>query len=310
MTSARKVFNEHALVRSTQDYLIKKNLFSQESNSLPDSALRFPDGSDFRIEIPTVNSLEALITIIDESQKLGIKINRLTETLGIFRHPKKEIAAMATACKEYGAEFVMSPGPRATYDTSATAQTVQGTRIGYRLRGQDQLLRALIDVQRAIDVGVRSFVIYDEGMLSVLNDMRKDDIIPLETHFKVSAHCGHGNPAALKLLWNLGANSFNPVRDLDLSMISSLRMAAPIPLDIHTDNPAASGGFMRMYEAPDIVRIASPVYLKTGNSALQAHGEITDAKDARRMVQQASITIEMLNEFAPDLKQSPLKWEP
>lgn len=310
MTSARKVFDEHALVRSTRDYLIKNNLFGEEANSLPDSALRFPDGSDFRIEIPTVNSLEALITIIDESQKLGIKINRLTETLGIFRHSKKEIAAMVTACKEYGAEFLMSPGPRATYDTSATAQTAQGARIGYRLRGQDQLLRALIDVQRAIDLGVSSFVIYDEGMLSVLNDMRKDNIIPVTTHFKVSAHCGHGNPASLKFLWNLGANSFNPVRDLDLSMISALRMAAPISLDIHTDNPAASGGFMRMYEAPEIVRIASPVYLKTGNSALQTHGEITDATDARRMVQQASITIEMLNEFAPDLKQSPLKCEP
>lgn len=310
MTSARKVFDEHALVRSTRDYLIKKNLFGKEANRLPDSALRFPDGSDFRIEIPTVNSLEALITIIDESQKLGIKINRLTETLGIFRHPKEEITAMVTACKEYGAEFLMSPGPRATYDTSATAQTAQGARIGYRLRGQDQLLRALIDVQRAIDLGVSSFVIYDEGMLSVLNDMRKDNIIPVTTHFKVSAHCGHGNPASLKFLWNLGANSFNPVRDLDLSMIAALRMAAPISLDIHTDNPAASGGFMRMYEAPEIVRIASPVYLKTGNSGLQTHGEVTDARDAKRMVQQASITIEMLNEFAPDLKQSPLKCEP
>jgi hypothetical protein len=198
----------------------------------------------------------------------------------------------------------MSPGPRATYDTSATANTPQGARIGYRLRGQEQLVRAITDIRRAAELGVRSFLIYDEGMLYVVDSMRRDGIFPLKTHFKVSAHCGHGNAASIRVLWKLGANSINPVRDLSLPMISALRQAAPIPLDIHTDNPPSSGGFIRFYEAPEIARIAAPVHLKTGNSVLGGHGETTTAEDAKRMVKQAVLVLEMMSEFAPDLKQS------
>ena len=244
----RLTYEEHATVKSTREYLKKINLPGQDLNNLPNSNKTFDDGSHFRIEIPTINSPEAVQSLIEESKKLGIKVNRITETLGIFRYTKSEITEMKQACDEYGAEFVMSPGPRASYDTSATVQTVQGARISNRLRGQEQLVRALVDVQRAIDLGVSSFVIYDEGMLKVLDSMRTDEVIPLTTHFKVSAHCGHGNPASFQMLFELGANSFNPVRDLQLNMIAGLRKAAPIPLDIHTDNPAASGGFMGLLQ--------------------------------------------------------------
>lgn len=141
-------------------------------------------------------------------------------------------------------------------------------------------------------------------MLYVLGKMREDGVIPLQTHFKVSAHCGHGNPASLRMLYNLGANSINPVRDLQLPMMAALREAVPIPLDIHTDNPPSSGGFIRFYEAPEIVRVAAPVHLKTGNSVLAGHGEVTTADDARKMVRQASLVLEMMQELAPGLKQS------
>ncbi|MFM7266573.1 MAG: hypothetical protein ACKOZW_13480, partial [Cyanobium sp.] len=237
----------------------------------------------------------------------GVPVHRITETLGFFRHAKADVQAMVQACADHGVELVMSPGPRAVYDTSATAQTPQGARIGYRLRGQEQLVRALVDVQRAMECGVSAFVVYDEGMLMVLGNMRRDGLIPASARFKVSAHCGQGNPAALQLLVQLGANSFNPVRDLSLAMIAGLRQAAPIPLDIHADNPPASGGFMRLYEVPEIVRVASPVYLKTGNSVLSGHGQLTTAEEARRMVRQAAITAELLQDMAPDLRPSPLR---
>jgi hypothetical protein len=114
---------------------------------------------------------------------------------------------------------------------------------------------------------------------------------------KVSAHCGHSNPAALRLLESIGADSINPVRDLTLPMIAALRKAIAIPLDCHIDNPITSGGFIRTYEAPEIVRIASPVYIKTGNSAIAKHGSITTANDAKRMAIQASIALEMITKY-------------
>ncbi len=146
--------------------------------------------------------------------------------------------------------------------------------------------------------------IYDEGMLWTLNKMRTAKEIPAYIQFKISAHCGHCNPAAFKLLESIGANSINPVRDLHISMIASLREAIDIPIDCHTDNPPASGGFIRVYEAPEIVRIASPVYLKTGNSVLLKHGQTTSSSDGRNMARQAAIVVEMIDRYSPNARQS------
>ena len=134
MHNRQKTYEDNYLIKSTRDYLKKIGLPERDPHNAPDSEQRFPDGGHFRIEIPTVNSLDACRAALDESDKQGIKINRITETFGIFRHTKKEIALWLKACDDYGCELVMSPGPRATYDTSATALTPQGVRIGYRLR--------------------------------------------------------------------------------------------------------------------------------------------------------------------------------
>ena len=80
------------------------------------------------------------------------------------------------------------------------------------------------------------FSVYDEGCLWLLNEMRKAGEIPADCHFKVSAHAGHGNPCSAKLLELIGANSVNPVRDIQLQMLAAMRQAIDIPIDIHTEN--------------------------------------------------------------------------
>jgi hypothetical protein len=151
---------------------------------------------------------------------------------------------------------------------------------------------------------VRGFLIYDEGMLWVVNEMRKDGALPKEIHYKCSAHLGHCNPASFKVLENLGADTINPVRDLQIPMIAALRAAVKVPIDVHTDNPPGSGGFIRVYEAPEIVRVAAPVHCKTGNSVVGGHGEMTSATDGKRMAEQAAIVIEMVSKYYPEAKQS------
>jgi hypothetical protein len=199
----------------------------------------------------------------------------------------------------------MSTGPRATYDTGATVLSPQGVRISYRLRGMDQVLRAVEDIKRGYDLGVRGFLIYDEGMLWLVGQMRKDGALPKDIIFKTSAHLGQCNPCSFKLLESLGADSINPVRDLQIPMIAALRQAVKTPLDVHTDNPPGSGGFIRVYEAPEIVRVAAPVHCKTGNSVVGGHGEMTSASDGKRMADQAAIVVEMVSKYYPELKQSP-----
>ncbi len=277
---------------------------TEDLMNLPSSNKCFQDGSNFRIEMPTINSVEAMESLVEVSLKLGITINRITETYGIFRHTVDEIKEMVQLCQAVGSELMMSTGPRASYDLSPTSGSSQGNTVAYRLRGQEQLIRAIEDIRRAIDLGVNSFLIYDEGLLSVLAQMRTAEFIPTHIKFKISAHCGHGNAASFKLMENLGANSINPVRDLSLPMLATLRQAVDIPIDFHIDNPPSSGGFIRVYEAPEIVRIASPVYLKTGNSAILNHGKPTTANDAIKMVRQAQIALEMVHKYNPLAKQS------
>ena len=86
-------------------------------------------------------------------------------------------------------------------------------------------------------------------------------------------------------------------------MLCALRASVSVPLDVHTDCPEGSGGFIRTYEAPEIVRCCAPVYLKIGNSALAAHGSLPTEADAARMAQQAAIVMEMLERYLPEARQ-------
>jgi len=270
-----------------------------------DSARTFDDGCHFRIEVPTVNSAQAAETLLSESRRRGFTINRITETRGMYRHTAGELRDYAQLGEEYGAEILMSVGPRAGYDIGASVRTPEGVRIGYRLRGQEQIVRAVEDVKRGIEAGVRGFVVYDEGLLWVLHRMRTAGDLPPGIHLKVSAHCGHGNAAAAQMLEMLGANSFNPVRDLTLPMIASIRAAVSIPLDCHVDNPKTSGGFVRTYEAPEFVRVAAPVHLKTGNSALEGHGVCPTPGQLDDILRQVEIVTEFLDRHLPAARQTP-----
>jgi hypothetical protein len=292
------------MFEETRKYVQKLGLPPGDLFDMPTSTARFPDGAAYRIECPTVNSADTVAALLDTSTKMGITINRVTETYGMFRHTRQELKEYCRLCNQYGAELLMSVGPRATYDTGATVLSPQGVRISYRLRGMEQVLRGIEDIKRGYDVGIRGFLLYDEGMLWVVNEMRKDGALPKEIHFKASAHLGHCNPASFKVLENLGADTINPVRDLQIPMIAALRAAVKVPIDVHTDNPPGSGGFIRVYEAPEIVRVAAPVHCKTGNSVVGGHGEMTSATDGKRMAEQAVIVVEMLSKYYPEAKQS------
>lgn len=292
------------MFEETRKYLKQINMPTGDLFDMPTSSARFPDGGAYRIEVPTVNSAEAVGALLDTATKNNITINRVTETYGMFRHTRAELQEYCRLCHQYGAELLLSVGPRATYDTGATVLSAQGVRISYRLRGMEQVLRGVEDIKRGYDIGCRGFLIYDEGMLWLVGQMRKDGALPKDIIFKTSAHLGQCNPCSFKLLESLGADSINPVRDLQIPMIAALRAAVKVPLDVHTDNPPGSGGFIRVYEAPEIVRVAAPVHCKTGNSVVGGHGEMTSANDGRRMADQAAIVVEMLGTYYPEAKQS------
>ena len=269
------------------------------------SSKRFGDGGQYRFEVPGIQSPNTMKTLLIESRKHDVFIHRVTQTKGIMLLSDEEINLMVNLAKDYGCELFLSVGPRATYDTSATVHTKEGSRIGYRLRGYDNLVYAIEDVKRACDLGVRGILLYDEGLLWVLNKMRATGQIPKNTHFKLSAHAGHSNPASAKLLEENGLDSLNPVRDLQISMIAAIRNAIDISIDLHTENPKSTGGFIRHYEVPKFIDVAAPVYLKTGGSVAANHNWDTTEKEAKARIKQVMLVKRMIDNYCPQAIASP-----
>ena len=271
------------------------------------SPKRFSDGGQYRFEVPGIQSPKTMKALLEEAGKNDIFIHRVTQTKGIMMLTDEEIKEMVELAKDYGCELFLSVGPRATYDTSATVHTKEGSRIGYRLRGYDNLVYAIEDVKRACRLGVRGILLYDEGLLWVLNQMREESEIPSDVHFKLSAHAGHSNPASAKLLEEMGLNSLNPVRDLQIPMLAAIRNATDMVLDLHTENPKSTGGFIRHYEVPKFIQVASPVYLKTGGSVAANHNWDTTASEAIARIKQVVLVKRMIDEYCPDAIVSPDK---
>lgn len=268
---------------------------------------RFNDSGQYRFEVPGIQSPKTMDALLKESVKNNVFIHRVTQTKGIMLLSDEDIIEMVNLAKEYGCELFLSVGPRATYDTSATVHTKEGSRIGYRLRGYDNLVYAIEDVKRACKFGVRGILLYDEGLLWVLNKMRKDGEIPENTHFKLSAHAGHSNPASAKLLEENGLDSLNPVRDLQIPMIAAIRNACDMAIDLHTENPKSTGGFIRHYEVPKFIDVAAPVYLKTGGSVVASHNWDTTEKEAIARIKQVMLVKRVIDTYCPQAIVSPAK---
>lgn len=289
----------------TRKYLESIGLPSGDGYSLKTSEKRFPDGGQYRFEVPGIQGPKVMKALLEALDDYGVSIHRVTQTQGIYRLLDSEISEMVELAKKWQVELVLAIGPRATTDTSASVNTPEGTRMGYRLRGQEQVIRAVEEVKRASKLGAYSYLVYDEGLLWLLNKMREDGEISTKCRFKVSAHAGHGNPCSAKLLEEIGANSINPVRDIQLQMLAAIREAINIPIDIHTENPKSTGGFIRHYEVPEMIRVAAPLYLKTGGSVAATHSWDSTVEDAKKRAKQVALVKRMIDEYYNEAIPSP-----
>ena len=292
-------------MEKTRAFLKSIGMPEGDAYSLPTSEKRFADGGQYRFEVPGIQGPKVMKALLEAMDSYGIYLHRVTQTKGIMTLTDKEIAQMVEYANQWQTDLILAIGPRATTDTSASVNTEEGVRMGYRLRGQEQIVRAIEEVKRASKLGCKSFLVYDEGCLWILNEMRKAGEIPANCHFKISAHAGHGNPCSAKVLEMLGANSINPVRDIQLQMLAAMRQAINIPIDIHTENPKSTGGFIRHYEVPEMIRVAAPIYLKTGGSVAATHSWESSEDDARKRAKQVSLVKRMIDEYFPEAVQSP-----
>ncbi|MBR5954470.1 MAG: peptidase, partial [Methanobrevibacter sp.] len=115
-------------MNKTKDFL--KRIGIDETGSDFESDKTFNDGGQFRFEVPGIQSPKTMEALLDEAQNQDLTIHRVTQTKGIMLLSDEDIIQMVDLAKEYGCELFLSVGPRATYDTSATVHTKEGSRIG------------------------------------------------------------------------------------------------------------------------------------------------------------------------------------
>lgn len=271
----------------------------------------FPDGGSWRTEIPSVEGPDALAVVLKESAELGVPVHRISQGSGIWMLTDAEITEMVAGCAERDIELCLFTGPRGTWDTGASTRTDSGGA-GLRARGHDALAGCVEDAVRATELGVKCLLIADEGVLWTLHRMRNEGLIPADTTLKVSALIGSVNPAAVQVQERLGADSVNVPSDLTLAHFTEIRRASRVPLDLYVEAPDDLGGYVRMYEAAELIRRGAPLYLKFGLSkspGIYPYGrqlrELALAT-ARERVRRGRLVLDLLARHGADGGMSPL----
>jgi hypothetical protein len=156
--------------------------------------------------------------------------------------------------------------------------------------------------------------VIDEGLLWLLTEMKKNGDIPEDVVFKVSIYAGHANAAGCKVLESLGAGSVNPVADLSLPQFASIRQVIDMPIDVHIILTESFGGYIRIYDGPEMARLCAPCYFKIEPGPACAAGpgalykpwvdEGMLAHWARVKVKYAQIIHEIIQENFPEATMS------
>ncbi len=285
----------------------------RDAYDLPSSQRRFPDGAAYRIEISGVEGPKVLEALVEERRKRNVPIHRLVSLVqGGTLFDEHEIRDFAQIAAEDRMEVIAVPGPRNAWDIGRQFLTTEGMRCGQHHRGSDEIRKVIADMLRMYDLGIRGFMLVDEGLLWLVHRMQEQNNFPKDVAIKISVWTSHGNPAGARLLEELGADSFNPPGDLTLPQLAALRQAVSIPLDFYIYTSLSFGGSNRFYDSAEVARVCSPCYYKfepgvnLGGDGLyqpwigdQEHISLTQKK-----VKWAEFVIDFIKENQPDLQVS------
>jgi hypothetical protein len=300
------------MMKKSRELLEKLGYPSTDLTDLPTSTKTFPDGAQYRIELPSTEGPVALRETLKEIDSYGLTIHRISQGSGIMLLTDEEIKEMCELTAERGMELSLFVGPRGTWDISASSFTSAGKTQGLRHEGADQLVYAMEDLKRGARLGLRGALVADEGLLMLTKEMKRHGQLPQDFVVKVSVQMGAANPVSVKLMQDLGAGTYNVPTAMTLPKLASIRQAIDLPIDLYVEVPDNFGGFLRYYEIPEIIRVLAPVYIKFG---LRNHPDVypsgkqwesTNISLVKERVHRASLGVQMIERYYPEAKTSKL----
>ena len=279
---------------------------------LPESPHRFPDGGAWRIEIPSVEGPAAMAAVVEAAARLDVPVHRISQGSGVMMLTDAEITEMVALGAAHSTEVCLFLGPRGTWDVGAAVRSVSGGA-GPRARGLDQVRFCLEEARRATELGVRNLLVADEGVLWELHEQRLRGELPQDLRLKFSVLTGPVNPVSFRVVAAIGGDSINVPSDLSAAQLAEIRAFSGAALDMYLEAPDDVGGFVRHYEAGELIRVAAPVYLKFGLRNAPGiypageHLQDVTLRTARERVRRARLALDILERAggAP-LPMSPL----
>jgi hypothetical protein len=280
-------------------------------HDMPTSHHTFPDGAHYRIEISGIERLANLKAMVEESEKRKVPVHRLIAMVGgPAQIPFGEIRDMAGIAADKKYEMMVNVSTGRGWDHGRFASTPEGIWAGLTVRGMDCAYWLLKDMERLLEAGVRGFLLFDQGMIRLVRDLKEKGVLPGYIKIKASVTAGCGTPMMAKVLKGNGADTINPIADVTVPQLAAMRQVVDIPLDVYMTIVDSMGGMHRYHEASELVRVGSPIYFKfePGHAEAEIYKEWTDVEYqnflCREKVKQAQCTIEWIGRFNPDLKLS------
>jgi Peptidase family U32 len=261
---------------------------------------RFADGARHRVEIPSCEGPQVMRAVLDEAATRGVRVHRVSQGSGVMMLTDLEIDTMVGLGREHDVEVCLFLGPRAAWDTGGQAKV--SAAVGGAARGAAGVAACLSDAHRAVDLGVRSLLVGDLGVLELLGRLKRDGRLPADLVLKTSVLMPLTNAPTAAVYERAGATSLNVSTDLDVATLAEIRRAVSAPIDMYVEAPDDQGGSVRFYDVPDVVRVAAPVYLKLGVRNAPnlypcgAHLAATAEALGRERVRRAELVLRLLAE--------------
>jgi Peptidase family U32 len=296
----------------TRELLEAAGLPPGDLNELPSSSKRFPDGARYRVEIPSTEGPRCVEAVLEEAERQDVRVHRISQGSGVFLHTDAELDEMARLGAAARVEISLFTRPNAAWGISAMARAPAGGGLAAAAHGQEQVVACLDDARRAADHGFRSVLVADLGVLSAFAALKDAGGLPPDMQAKISVMLPAANPAAARVLEQLGASTINLPTDLSLPQIAAIRAAVACPLDVYVEAPDNLGGFVRMHEIPELIRVAAPVYVKFGLRNAPdvypagSHLEATTVALSRERVRRARLGLDLLARSGFDASTSEL----
>src|SRR3954463_16689947 len=130
-------------MRACRSFLESLDLPPGDLHALPDSPRRFADGARYRVEIPSCEGPRCLEAVLEEAERLDVRVHRASQGSGVFMLTDAELDERARMAAEAKVEVSLFARPNAGWGTSAMARSPAGAIAAATAHGQEQVVAAL-----------------------------------------------------------------------------------------------------------------------------------------------------------------------